>query len=45
MLDHCLIKKGLDILINSLSYLDKSKFILNIIGRGSEQKKIKKINN
>ena len=36
-------QKGLDILINSLSYLDKSKFILNIIGRGSEQKKLKKL--
>ena len=44
-------QKGLDILINSLSYLDKSKFILNIIGQGSEKKRLeelvfeKKLNN
>ena len=30
-------QKGLDILINSLSYLNRSKFILNIVGQGSEK--------
>ena len=36
-------QKGLDILINSLAYLDKSKFILNIIGQGSEKRRLKEL--
>lgn len=36
-------QKGLDVLIKSLSYLDKSKFTLNIIGQGSERGKLKKL--
>ena len=33
-------QKGIDILIKSLSYFNKSKYILNIIGRGSKRKEL-----
>ena len=36
-------QKGIDILIKSLSYFNKSKYILNIIGRGSKKKRINRI--
>jgi len=36
-------QKGLDILINSLAYLNRSKFILNIVGKGSEKRRLKEL--